>query len=356
MATPSSDGPDREHHEVDDADHGGSAHRRRPSGDGGGARRSHADEDGDGGEAGRPSRKGAAEGGLSTGVVKRTLREFKKDNLTDWAAALTYYGVLAIFPALLALVSILGLLGPSAIDSMIKNLSTVAPGSVRSLLTTILEQLKGGQGKALLALIIGIALALWSASGYVAAFMRASNVVYDIDEGRPVWKTLWVRLGITVAVVILLALTAVGVVFTGTVAKKMGSILGLGDTAVTVWNVAKWPVMLILVALSVMVLYWAAPNVKRRIRRVLPGGILAVAIWLIASALFALYVANFSSYNKTYGTFATPIVALIWLWLTNIAILLGLEFNAELERGRATERGHPPGDEPYAEPRDTRKL
>ncbi|MGW3009184.1 YihY/virulence factor BrkB family protein [Streptomyces sp. NPDC001219] len=355
MATPPSDGPDREHHEVDDADHGGSAHRR-PSGDGGGARRSHADEDGDGGEAGRPSRKGAAEGGLSTGVVKRTLREFKKDNLTDWAAALTYYGVLAIFPALLALVSILGLLGPSAIDSMIKNLSTVAPGSVRSLLTTILEQLKGGQGKALLALIIGIALALWSASGYVAAFMRASNVVYDIGEGRPVWKTLWVRLGITVAVVILLALTAVGVVFTGTVAKKMGSILGLGDTAVTVWNVAKWPVMLILVALSVMVLYWAAPNVKRRIRRVLPGGVLAVAIWLIASALFALYVANFSSYNKTYGTFATPIVALIWLWLTNIAILLGLEFNAELERGRATERGHPPGDEPYAEPRDTRKL
>lgn len=288
--------------------------------------------------------------------MKRTLREFKKDNLTDWAAALTYYGVLAIFPALLALVSILGLLGPSAIDSMIKNLSTVAPGSVRSLLTTILEQLKGGQGKALLALIIGIALALWSASGYVAAFMRASNVVYDIGEGRPVWKTLWVRLGITVAVVILLALTAVGVVFTGTVAKKMGSILGLGDTAVTVWNVAKWPVMLILVALSVMVLYWAAPNVKRRIRRVLPGGVLAVAIWLIASALFALYVANFSSYNKTYGTFATPIVALIWLWLTNIAILLGLEFNAELERGRATQRGHPPGDEPYAEPRDTRKL
>ncbi|MEU9487460.1 YihY/virulence factor BrkB family protein [Streptomyces decoyicus] len=288
--------------------------------------------------------------------MKRTLREFKEDNLTDWAAALTYYGVLAIFPALLALVSILGLLGPSTIDSLIKNLSSVAPGSVRNILTTVLEQLKGGQGKALLALIIGVALALWSASGYVAAFMRASNVVYDIGEGRPVWKTLWVRLGITVAVVILLALTAVGVVFTGTVAKKMGSILGLGDTAVTVWNVAKWPVMLILVALSVMVLYWAAPNVKRRIRHVLPGGVLAVVIWLIASALFALYVANFSSYNKTYGTFATPIVALIWLWLTNIAILLGLEFNAELERGRAIASGHPPGDEPYAEPRDTRKL
>lgn len=295
-------------------------------------------------------------GGSSGGTVKRTLREFKEDNLTDRAAALTYYGVLAIFPALLALVSILGLLGPSTIDTLIKNLSSVAPGSVRTLLTTVLEQLKGGQGKALIALIIGIALALWSASGYVAAFMRASNAVYDIGEGRPVWKTLRVRFGITVAVVVLLALTAVGVVFTGPLAKKTGTALGLGDTAVTVWNIAKWPVMLVLVALTVMVLYWAAPNVKSRIRHMLPGGILAVVIWLIASVLFALYSAHFSSYNKTYGAFATPIVALIWLWLTNIAILLGLEFNAERERGRAIEHGLPPDDEHYAEPRDTRKL
>ncbi|MEV6568817.1 YihY/virulence factor BrkB family protein [Streptomyces kronopolitis] len=288
--------------------------------------------------------------------MKRTLREFKEDNLTDWAAALTYYGVLAIFPALLALVSILGLLSPSTIDTLIKNLSSVAPGSVRTLLTTVLQQLKAGQGKALVALVIGVVLALWSASGYVAAFMRASNAVYDIGEGRPVWKTLRVRFGITVAVVVLLALTAVGVVFTGPLAKKTGTALGLGDTAVTVWNIAKWPVMLVLVALTVMVLYWAAPNVKSRIRHMLPGGLLAVVIWLIASVLFALYSANFSSYNKTYGAFATPIVALIWLWLTNIAILLGLEFNAERERGRAIAHGLPPDDEHYAEPRDTRKL
>ncbi|MCX4578500.1 YihY/virulence factor BrkB family protein [Streptomyces sp. NBC_01571] len=311
---------------------------------------------GDGRDTSRPARKGAGDGDSFKGVVKRTLREFKEDNLTDWAAALTYYGVLAIFPALLALVSILGLLGPSTIDSLIKNLSSMSPGSVRDLLTTVLEQLKGGQGKALLALIIGVVLALWSASGYVAAFMRASNIVYDIGEGRPVWKTLPVRLGITAAVVILLALTAVGVVFTGTLAEKMGSVLGLGDTAVTAWDIAKWPVMLLLVVVIITLLYWAAPNVKRQIRRVMPGGLLAVVIWLIASALFALYVANFSSYNKTYGAFATPIVALIWLWITNIAILLGLEFNAELERGRAINSGQAPGDEPYAEPRDTRKL
>ncbi|WP_330248604.1 MULTISPECIES: YihY/virulence factor BrkB family protein [unclassified Streptomyces] len=345
MATPSSDGPDHAHADVNGADHVGGA--GRPPHDG---------EGGDGGDAGGPARGDVAEGGSAKGAVKRTLREFKEDNLTDWAAALTYYGVLAIFPALLALVSILGLLGPATIDSLIKNLSNVAPGSMRDMLTTVLEQLKGGQGKALLALIIGVVLALWSASGYVAAFMRASNIVYDIGEGRPVWKTLPVRFGITVAVVVLLALTAVGVVFTGPLAKKMGSFLGLGDTAVTAWNIAKWPVMFILVVLIIMLLYWAAPNVKRQVRRVVPGGVLAVVIWLIASALFALYVANFSSYNKTYGAFATPIVALIWLWLTNIAILLGLEFNAELERGRAIDNGHPPGDEPYAEPRDTRKL
>ncbi|MET7307928.1 YihY/virulence factor BrkB family protein [Streptomyces sp. NPDC005571] len=344
MATPPSDGPGHAHHDVNGADHVG------------GAGRPPRDEGGDSGDASAPSREDATEDGSSKGAVKRTLREFKEDNLTDWAAALTYYGVLAIFPALLALVSVLGLLGPATIDSLIKNLSSIAPGSVRDILTTVLEQLKGGQGKALLALIIGVVLALWSASGYVAAFMRASNIVYDIGEGRPVWKTLPVRFGITVAVVILLALTAVGVVFTGPLAKKMGSLLGLGDTAVTAWNIAKWPVMLLLVVLIIMLLYWAAPNVKRQIRRVMPGGVLAVVIWLIASALFALYVANFSSYNKTYGAFATPIVALIWLWLTNIAILLGLEFNAELERGRAIDSGHPPGEEPFAEPRDTRKL
>ncbi|MET7795572.1 YihY/virulence factor BrkB family protein [Streptomyces decoyicus] len=355
MTTPPSDGPDRTHHDLDGADHAGGDHRRRNGLSGGAGHPPHGGEGSDSGDAARPTRKAAAGGGLG-GAVQRTLREFKKDDLTDRAAALTYYGVLAIFPALLALVSILGLLGPATINSLIKNLSSIAPGSVRSILTTVLEQLKGGQGKALLALIIGVAVALWSASGYVAAFMRASNAVYDVGEGRPVWKTLPARLGITVAVVILLALIAVGVVFTGPLAQKMGSVLGLGDTAVTVWNIAKWPVMLVLVAVTVMVLYWAAPNVKRRIRRVLPGAALAVVIWLMVSALFALYVANFSSYNKTYGAFATPIVALIWLWLTNIAILLGLEFNAELERGRAIDSGHPPGDEPYAEPRDTRKL
>ncbi|MFH8569482.1 YihY/virulence factor BrkB family protein [Streptomyces sp. NPDC017993] len=289
-------------------------------------------------------------------ALKRTLREFQADNLSDWGAALTYYGVLAIFPALLALVSILGLLGSSTIQSLIDNLGSLAPGSVRDVLTNMLEQMEDSQGAASLALIVGIVIALWSASGYVAAFMRAANAIYDIGEGRPVWKTLPVRLGITVVVVVLLALTAIGVVFTGPLAQKMGQVLGLGDTALTVWNFAKWPVLVILVSLIFAVLYWAAPNVRRTFRWVTPGGLLAVVIWLVASALFGLYVANFSSYDKTYGSFAAVIIFLVWLWISNIATLLGLEFNSELERSRAIEGGHPPEEEPYVEPRDTRKL
>ncbi len=289
-------------------------------------------------------------------VLKRTAKEFKADTLTDWAAALTYYGILALFPAALALLSIVGLIGESAVQPLIDNVAGLAPGAVGDILTAMLKQLGGGQGKAGIALIIGIVLALWSASGYVAAFMRAANTVYDIGEGRPAWKTLPTRLGITVAVIILLALTAVGVVVTGSLAQKAGDVLGLGSTVVTVWNIAKWPVMVLLVSLAIALLYWAAPNVKRRFRWISRGSLLAVLIWIIASVAFAFYVANFASYSKTYGTFAGIIIFLVWLWITNIAILLGLEFNAEMERQRAIEDGHPPGEEPYAEPRDTRKL
>ncbi|MEV5317428.1 YihY/virulence factor BrkB family protein [Streptomyces sp. NPDC052687] len=290
------------------------------------------------------------------GVLKRTLKEFKEDNLTDWAAALTYYGVLAIFPALLALVSILGLLGSATIKPMVDNLGSLAPGAARDILNSVLKQIQGNQGGASIALIIGIALALWSASGYIAAFMRASNAVYDIGEGRPAWKTIPTRLVITLVVVVLLAAMAVGVVFTGTLARKTGQVLGLGDTFITVWNIAKWPVMVLLFAAIVALLYWAAPNVKRKFRWVSAGSLIAIVIWLIASAAFAFYVANFGSYNKTYGSMAAVIIFLVWMWISNIAILLGLEFNAELERARAIDSGHPPGEEPYVEPRDTRKL
>jgi membrane protein len=282
-------------------------------------------------------------------VLKRTVREFKEDNLTDWAAALTYYGVLAIFPALIVLVSVLGLIGSSATQPLIDNLGKVAPGPAKDIFTSAIKNLQGSQGAAGIFFIVGLVAALWSASGYVAAFMRASNSIYDIEEGRPVWKTL--------PTLVLLAITAVAVTLTGGLAKQVGGVLGLSDTAVTVWNIAKWPVLLLIVSFMVALLYWAAPNVKHpKFRWVSPGGVLAVVGWVIASLGFAFYVANFGSYNKTYGALAGPIVFLVWLWISNILVLLGAEFNAELERGRAIEAGHPEHQEPFVEPRDSRKM
>src|SRR5918995_1426233 len=290
-------------------------------------------------------------------VLKRSAREFKEDNLTDWAAALTYYGVLAIFPALIVLVSILGLVGESATQPLIDNLGAVAPGPAKEIFTNAIENLQGSQGAAGVLFVVGLLGALWSASGYVAAFMRASNSIYDIEEGRPVWKTLPTRVVLTVVLLVLLAISAVAVTLTGGLAKQIGSVLGLSDTAITVWNIAKWPVLLLVVSFMFALLYWAAPNVKHpKFRWVSPGGVLAVIGWVIASLAFAFYVANFGSYNKTYGALAAPIVFLVWLWISNIMVLLGAEFNAELERGRAIEAGHPEDVEPFVEPRDTRKM
>jgi membrane protein len=291
-------------------------------------------------------------------VLKRTVAEFREDNLTDWAAALTYYSVLAIFPALIVLVSILGLVGESATQPLIDNLGTVAPGPAKDIFTSALKNLQGDQGAAGVLFVVGLVGALWSASGYVAAFMRASNAIYDMEEGRPVWKTLPTRVGLTVVLLALLAISTIAVVLTGGLAERAGDLVGLGSTAVTVWNIAKWPVLLVVVSFMFALLYWAAPNVKHPgFRWISPGGILAVVGWLIASGAFALYVSNFGSYNKTYGALGGVVVFLVWLWISNIMVLLGAEFNAELERQRAIEGGmEPPDKEPFVEPRDTRKM
>jgi membrane protein len=290
-------------------------------------------------------------------VLKRSVREFKEDNLTDWAAALTYYGILSIFPALLVLVSVLGLIGDSATQPLIDNLGKVAPGAAKDIFTSAIRNLQGSQGAAGVLFIVGLAGALWSASGYVAAFMRASNSIYDIEEGRPVWKTLPTRVVLTLVLLVLLAVSAVAVTLTGGLAKEVGGVLGLSDTAITVWNIAKWPALLLVVSFMFGLLYWTAPNVKHpKFRWVTPGGLFAVIGWVIASLAFAFYVANFGSYNKTYGALAAPIVFLVWLWISNIMVLLGAEVNAELQRGRAIEAGHPEHEEPFVEPRDTRKM
>ncbi|HEV7845955.1 MAG TPA: YihY/virulence factor BrkB family protein [Thermoleophilaceae bacterium] len=297
-------------------------------------------------------------GGGWWAALKRTISEFREDNLTDWAAALTYYAVLAIFPALIVLVSVLGLAGSSATQPLIDNLGTVAPGPAKQIFTSAIKNLQGSQGTAGVLFVVGLLAALWSASGYVAAFMRASNAIYDMPEGRPIWKTLPVRVGLTLVLLLLLAISTIAVVLTGGLAAKVGGLIGLGDTAVTVWNIAKWPVLLLVVSFMFALLYWAAPNVKQPgFRWVSPGGVVAVIGWLIASAAFAFYVSSFASYNKTYGALGGVVVFLVWLWISNIVILLGAEFNAELERGRAIDEGmRPPDKEPFAEPRDTRKM
>ncbi len=288
-------------------------------------------------------------------VLKGSIREFKDDELTDRAAALTYYGVLALFPALLVLVSLLGITGRSTTDKVLDNVQQLAPGSARDIITRAVEQLQGNAGIGSLMAIVGLVLAVWSASGYVAAFMRSANAVYDMPEGRPVWKLLPVRVAVTVVLMVLAVISALIVVFTGGLARQVGTTLGIGDTALTVWSIAKWPALVVLVTIMIAILYWATPNAKvKGFRWITPGSLLALLIWMIASAGFAVYVANFASYNKTYGTMAGVIVFLVWLWITNLAILLGLEFDAETVRQRAVAGGHPPEAEPYTQPRDTR--
>ncbi|MFI6932837.1 YihY/virulence factor BrkB family protein [Streptomyces sp. NPDC050287] len=288
-------------------------------------------------------------------VFKGTVKEFEADELTDRAAALTYYGVLSLFPALLVLVSLLGVTGRSATQQVLDNLQKLAPGSARNIIRNAVEQLQGRGGVGSIMAIVGLVLAVWSASGYIAAFIRSANAVYDIPEGRPVWKLLPVRVGVTVLLLVLAVISALIVVFTGGLARQAGAALGIGDTALTVWAIAKWPVLVVLVTIMIALLYWAAPNVRGRgFKWITPGSFLALVIWLIASGGFAFYVANFGSYNKTYGTLAGVIVFLVWLWISNIAVLLGLEFDAELARQRAVAGGLAHDEELYVPPRDTR--
>jgi membrane protein len=290
-------------------------------------------------------------------ILRRCFRQFKHDDVTDRAAALTYYGLLALFPGLLVLISLLGLAGKSTTQEFLNNIKQVAPSGVNGFLRTVIEQVQGRSGAASIAAVVGLVLALWSASSYVAAFMRASNDIYDVDEGRPMWLTAPLRLLVTLALVVMLVISAVIVVVTGPIADQVGKVFGIGNSIVIAWDIAKWPILLLIVSLMFSLLYWACPNVKQPgFKWITPGGVIAVLSWLIASGLFALYVSFSGSYNKTHGSLATVIVFLVWLWITNIAILLGAEFNAESQRQRAIQAGLPEDLEPFAELRSTTKL
>ena len=283
----------------------------------------------------------------------RTVKAFQADNLTDWAAALTYYGILSIFPALLALVAVLGVIGPSATQPLIDNLGTVAPGPAKDIVTNALHNLQRSRGSAGVLFVVSLGVAIWSASGYIGAFMRASNAIYDVEEGRPLWKTLPTRVVLTIALLLMVAVVAGAVTFTGPLAKQAGNVFGIGQAALTAWDIAKWPVILLAVITMFAILYWAAPNVRHpKFRWISPGSVVGVLVWIAASAAFAFYVSNFASYNKTYGALGGVIVFLVWLWVSNLAILLGAELNAELERGRQIEAGQRADREPFLEPRD----
>jgi membrane protein len=276
------------------------------------------------------------------GVVKRTVREFKADNLTDWAAALTYYAVLSLFPGLLLLVALLSLVGqyPQTSDALLKIVADIGPRSAVDTFRGTIEEVVRNEGGAGALLGFGLVGALWAASGYIGAFIRASNVIYEVQEGRPFWKLRPLQIAVTIVMVLLLAVVAVAVVLTGPLASAVGDAVGLGGTAVTVWSIAKWPALLAVVVTMIAILYFSAPNVRLSgFRWLTPGGLLALFVWAVASAGFALYVAKFGSYNKTYGSLGAVIVFLVWLWISNCALLLGVEFNAELERARELEAG-----------------
>ncbi len=305
------------------------------------------------------------EGNETTGawsMLKRTVREFQDDNLSDWAAALTYYGLLSLFPALIALVSLLGLFGDpgTTTKSLTEIITSIGPESAAETFEGPINSVVSDRGTAGFAFILGLAVALWSASGYIGAFMRASNVIYETREGRPFWKLRPLQLAVTLAMVIAVALLALGLVLTGPIVAAVADPVGLGDTAVDVWSIAKWPVMVAIFVLMVDLLYYASPNAKLRgFRWVTPGCLVALAAWVVVSAAFALYVANFGSYDKTYGTLGGLVALLVWLWISNLAILFGHQLNAERERSAELEEGVPRAEreiqlEPREEPKPQR--
>jgi membrane protein len=289
-------------------------------------------------------------------TLKRTVQEFQEDNLTDWAATLTYYGLLALFPALIVLVSLVGLLGdPESTTNTLTDIVTkIGPDSAASTFEGPIKQVTESRATAGFALITSTLVALWSASGYLGAFIRASNVIYETREGRPFWKLRPLQLLMTLVVVLLLAVMAMGVVLTGPIVSDVAEPIGVSDTAVSIWNYAKWLLIAVLFVLMIGLIYYAAPNVKQRgYSWITPGGLVALVVWLVASAAFGIYVSQFGSYNKVYGSLAGLVVILIWMWITNLAILFGHELNAERERNVQLDEGLPGAEkELQLEPRD----
>ncbi|HXD28262.1 MAG TPA: YihY/virulence factor BrkB family protein [Arthrobacter sp.] len=288
-------------------------------------------------------------------IFKRTIAEFSKDKCTDLAAALTYHAVLSIFPALLALVSLLGVVGQaeSTVKTIMQMIEGVASPQVADALRQPIEQLASAPSAGL-ALVVGLLGALWSASGYVGAFGRAMNRIYEVDEGRPFYKLRPLMLLVTLIMLLLAVAMAILLVVSGPVAQAIGDAVGLGETAVLVWNIAKWPVLVLFAVVLIALLYYGTPNVKQpKFRWLSLGSFLALVILAVATLGFFFYVSNFGNYNKTYGAIGGVIVLLLWIWIANLSLLLGAEFDAEMERGRELQGGLPAAESVQLPPRDT---
>ena len=291
-------------------------------------------------------------------VLRKTFREFGDDHCTDLAAALTYYAVLSLFPAAIAVISLLGVVGQgkNSVDKVIEVLRPLVSPSTLDTVRPALEHVATSPGAGI-GLVVGILGALWSASGYVGAFGRAMNAVYEIDEGRPFWKLRPLTLLVTLVALLLVVCVLVMLVVSGPLADSLGSVIGLGSQAVTVWNIVKWPVLVLFVVLIVAILYHATPNVKQpRFRWLSVGAVVAIVVWVAASVAFAFYVTTFGSYDKTYGSLAGAVVGLLWLWITNLALLFGAELDSELERGRQLQAGIAAEQELQLPARDTRGI
>ncbi|PWR07059.1 ribonuclease [Micromonospora acroterricola] len=290
------------------------------------------------------------------GVVFRSARNFVTDNCSDWAAALTYYGVLALFPSTIMVVALVGLVsnGEQTVDTVVELANQMGAGSVVAndsmikVIRAVVDQ--ESSPKALLS--FGLLGALWSASGFIGAFTRASNAIYGVQEGRPVWKLRPLQIGLAAVSMVLLAVVATGLIVSGPVTDAVGDLINAGGLARTVWSVAKWPVLALIMMVLLSLLFWIAPNVRQpRFRWLTPGGAVALVSWVLASFGFGLYVANFGSYDATYGSLGAVIAFLVWLYLSNSALMLGVQINAEVQRGRQLQAGDPDPEEPVLPPR-----
>lgn len=291
-------------------------------------------------------------------VLKKTLREFSADQCTDIAAALTYFFVLSLFPAIIAVFSLLGVFGQgdAAAEQILAIINQVAPGGAADTLADPIRQIANSPAAGF-ALITGLVLAIWSASGYVGAFSRGMNRIYEIEEGRPFIKLKGSQLIITVIGIALIVVAAVILIISGPVTEAVGDALGLGPVVQTIWSILKWPVLLFVIVLMVAILYYATPNVKQpKFRWTSMGAIVAIVVLAIATTLLGLYVANFGNYGRTYGSLAGVIIFLLWIWIANLALLLGAEFDAELERGRQLQAGIAAEQDLQLPPRDTKVL